>query len=210
MAMKRGVQSKTIKYLIMLKAQLAIILCSFLFFSSACSQSTTRSEAVPVFDSTKTDIQTFRETFLKNLPAPAGYVNDFENLFSDQEEYYLDSLIAAFEVATTIEVALITLDSTATAKNQFDDLTLQIARKWGVGKKESNNGILIGISGGHRIIRIQNGYGIEKIFSDEETKKIIDDYILPSYRLNKLYEGTRAGLLEIIRILSARVPPKTK
>lgn len=192
------------------KVQVSIILFSFLFFFSACSQSTNRREAVPVFDSTKIDIQTYRATFLKNLPSPTGYVSDYEDLFSDKEEHYLDSLITAFEVATTIEVALITLDSTATTKNNFDNLTLEIARKWSVGKKASNNGILIGISGGHRIIRIQNGYGIEKMFSDEETKKIIDDYILPAFRRNNLFEGTCQGLLAIIRILSARVPQKAK
>jgi uncharacterized protein len=194
----------------MLKVPLAIILFFFLFFFSACSQAISRREAVPVFDSTKIDIQTYRETFLKNLPNPTGYVSDYEDLFSDKEEHYLDSLISAFEVATSIEIALITLDSTATRKDNFDNLTLEIARKWGVGKKASNNGILIGISSSHRIIRIHNGYGIEKMFSDEETKKIIDDHILPAFRRSDLYEGTLLGLLEIIRILSGRVSLKTK
>lgn len=176
----------------------------FLLASSACSQSTNREANVPVFDSTKTDLDTFRKTFLKNLPSPVGYVNDYENVFSESEERILDSLIAAFEAATTIEIALVTLDSSATARDNFDDLTLQIAKQWGVGKKETDNGVLIGISTGHRKMRIQNGYGIEKILSDGETKEIIDNFFLPEFKAGNLYNGAIKGLNELIRILSSR------
>ncbi|QNA46019.1 TPM domain-containing protein [Lacibacter sediminis] len=187
------------------KVQIAVVSIFFLSFSSAFSQSTSRSANVPVFDGAKTDIDTYRKGFLKILPSPSGYVNDFENLFSENEESILDSLIAAFEAATTIEIALVTLDSSATARDNFDDLTLQIANRWGVGKKAENNGILIGISKGHRRIRIQNGYGIEKILSDEETKKIIEEYFIPEFKASNFYQGTLKGLNEMMRVLKDKI-----
>lgn len=158
-----------------------------------------------MFDGAKTDIDTYRKGFLKILPSPSGYVNDFENIFSENEESILDSLIAAFEATTTIEIALVTLDSSATARDNFDDLTLQIANQWGVGKKAENNGILIGISKGHRRIRIQNGYGIEKILSDEETKKIIEEYFIPEFKATNFYQGTLKGLNEMMRVLKDKI-----
>jgi uncharacterized protein len=181
-----------------------IVFIFFLSFSSACCQSTSRNGNVIVFDSAKTDISTYRKEFLKNLPAPSRYVNDYENVFSENEERVLDSLIAAFEAATTIEIALVTLDSTATERDNFDDLTLQIAKQWGVGKKETDNGVLIGVSIGHRKMRIQNGYGIEKILSDSETKEITDNYFIPDIKSGKLYSGTLKGLNQLMRILSTR------
>lgn len=187
------------------KVQIAIVFILLLSFSSACSQSRSRGTNVLSFDSTKTDIGTYRKTFLINLPQPSSYVNDYENIFSDKEERFLDSLIVAFEASTTIEIALVTLDSSATERDNFDNLTLQIANQWGVGEKAANNGILIGISKSHRRIRIQNGYGIEKVLSDDETKKIIDGYFIPEYRATNYYQGTLNGLNELMRVLKDKI-----
>jgi uncharacterized protein len=187
------------------KKKIDVILIFFLAFSSGYSQSPNRSGTATSFDSTRTDLSTYRSTFLKNLPPPSGYVNDYENLFSDLEERYLDSLIAAFDSTTTIQFALVTIDSSATTRDNFDNLTLQIANRWGVGQKNANNGILIGISKGHRRIRIQNGYGIEKILSDEETKKIIEEYFIPEFKGTNFYQGTLNGLTEMIRLLKEKI-----
>lgn len=190
--------------LMIIKLQVAIVFIFLLSFSSAYSQSPNRSGTVTSFDSTKTNLSTYRSTFLKNLPPPTGYINDYEDVFSESEVKFLDSLITVFEDATTIEIALVTLDSFATARDNFDDLTLQIAKQWGVRKKETSNGVFIGISTGHRKIRIQNGYGIEKILSDGETKEIIDNFFLPEFKAGKLYNGTVKGVNELMRILSSR------
>src|SRR5690554_4169803 len=96
------------------------------------------------------------------LPSPKGWVNDFENIFTKEQAKTLDSLVADYEKRTTTEISVITIPASATDKARFDELTLMIANKWGVGKKEKDNGILIGISKEHRTIRIQNGLGIEK------------------------------------------------
>lgn len=186
------------------KKKIDVILIFFLAFSSAYSQSPNRSGTVISFDSTKTELSSYRSKFLKSLPPPTGYVNDYENLFSDVEEKYLDSLIAAFDTATTIQLALVTLDSSATTKDNFDNLILQIGNQWGVGEKNANNGIIIGISKGYRKLRIQNGYSIEKILSDEETKKVIDNYFLPEFKTGDFYNGTLKGLNELMRTLSSR------
>jgi uncharacterized membrane protein YgcG len=76
---------------------------------------------------------------------------------------------------------------------------LTIANNWGIGKKGKNNGILIGISTGLRKIRINNGYGIETKLTDTETKKIINDFILPEFEKGNYFEGTKNGLLALMQ-----------
>jgi hypothetical protein len=71
-----------------------------------------------------------------NLPQPAGYVNDYENIYSAKEKETLDSLISNFEQTTTIQIAIVTIDTSMTAKNSFDEFTLRIGNAWGVGQKE--------------------------------------------------------------------------
>src|SRR5678809_100609 len=55
-----------------------------------------------------------RQLFLDSLPQPIGYVNDYENIFDRAEENILDSVIADFEKRTTIQVAIVTFDTTMT------------------------------------------------------------------------------------------------
>lgn len=130
-----------------------------------------------------------------------GWVNDFEDIFTREQENKLDSLIVEYEKRTTTEIAIITIPTSATVKDRLDELTLHIANYWGVGKKEKNNGILIGISKGYRTIRIQNGIGIENLLTDNQTKQIIDQIIIPSFKANDFYKGVFDGIQEIKRNL---------
>ena len=135
-----------------------------------------------------------RKVFWDNPPDSAGFVNDYENLFTDHEEAILDSLIKNFEKTTTVQIVVITFDTTLTSSDSLDALTLRLGNHWGVGQKNKNNGVVIGISRGYRKMRIQNGYGMEKILSDAETKIIIDTVFIPHFRNGEYYEGTSNGL----------------
>src|SRR5690606_33886752 len=105
----------------------------------------------------------------------------------------LDSLVSAFELKTTVEIGVVTLSSTMVNEKDFEDYSLVMMRIWGIGKKGKNNGILIAISPTLRQMRIQNGYGIENILSDAETKNIVDNFFIPKFKEGKYFDGTRNG-----------------
>jgi len=130
---------------------------------------------------------------------PLGWTSDFENIFTSEQIKELDSIINNFEKETANEIAIVTIDSSWTTYQQFDNLILTISNNWGVGKKGINNGIVIGISAGLRKLRISNGYGIEAKLTDAETKKTIDDIILPEFKKGNYFEGTKNGLLTLIQ-----------
>lgn len=174
----------------------------FLFLVSNLNAQNT--EIVPKDNLKTKSIELFREIYWNNLPKPVSWTNDYENLFSDVERTKLDSIITKFEKETTIEISIVTIDTIKTSKEKFEDLTLHIAQTWKIGKAEKDNGILIGISKGYRRIRIQNGNGIEKIITDEETKKIIENYFIPEFKKGEYYKGTLNGLREIINVLKSK------
>lgn len=132
---------------------------------------------------------------------PYGWVNDFTNLFTPAQQTELDSLITAFEKTTTVEMAIVTIDSTATGRKGFDDYIIRLHNLWGVGKKEVNNGLVIGICPSYKRIRISTGTGIMQQLTDQETKAIIDNIILPQYRLGDYFNGTKLGLLAVMQEL---------
>lgn len=75
--------------------------------------------------------------------------------------------------------------------------SLELAKKWGVGKKELNNGILIALSKENRNIYIQIGTGIESIYTNNQVKAVIDQTMKPAFIVNRFYEGIFGGIIRI-------------
>jgi uncharacterized protein len=138
---------------------------------------------------------------LDTIPRPVGYINDFEHLFTPGQIDTLENLLHDYEQRTTIEIAVLTADSSLTLYGNFDFFVLKTMSAWRIGKKESDNGMLIGISRSFRKIRIQNGSGIEKVLPNADTKKIIDESFIPFFRKGQYYEGLRNGLKTLMQRL---------
>jgi uncharacterized protein len=171
-----------------------IALLIFILISTVCAAQT----------DTLTQEIDYKQLFRDKLPKPIGWVNDFEELYSEEQKHSLDSIISDYNAKTTIEIAIVTIDTSMISDERFEDFTLYISNTWGVGVKGKDNGILIGISNGYRRMRIQNGYGIEKIISDEETKEIIDKYFIPYFKNGDYYSGTLTGLTRLIALLNSK------
>ena len=141
------------------------------------------------------------------FPTYNNYTNDFENILDKQEEDKLNALIAEIEAKTKLEFAVVTLSAKMLGKMSIPKYSLELAKKWGVGKKELNNGILIALSKENRNIYIQIGYGIESIYTNNQVKAVIDQTMKPAFIVNRFYEGIFGG---IIRIYEELKPNLTK
>ena len=163
----------------------------------SCQQNTSQAKQ-PAPDHIEKNISEYRKHFRDSLPKPLGYINDYENIYSGSEEAILDSLISAFEKTDSMQIAVISFDSSMLEKDSLDAVTLQIANEWGVGQKYKNNGVTIGICMGHKKMSIQNGLGLEKILTNIETKEIIDSVFIPAFRDGQFFNGTYLGLTSLI------------
>jgi predicted acetyltransferase len=141
------------------------------------------------------------QAFAEGLPY-LEVVTDFENILSSKQEKYLDSMIKAYEKKTTVQIAVITIDTSMISRKEFENYVYRIANGWGVGQKQKNNGVTIGLSKGYRFMRIENGYGIQNILTDNETKKIIDSAFIPYFKKGEYFEGIVNGLEAIMKKLS--------
>lgn len=172
------------------------LIFAFTILFPSCGQDKINNDSI--VNNTQNNLKT-------HLPNPTNWTNDFENLYTDNQENQLNKIIAEFEKETSIEIAIVTLDTTFTSKENFELFTLQLAKSWGVGKKEKNNGILIAISRGYRKMRIQNGYGIEILISDKETKTFLDEHFIPYLKQNLYFDGTLNGLTKLINLLRQKI-----
>ncbi|MDO8930082.1 MAG: TPM domain-containing protein, partial [Bacteroidota bacterium] len=98
-------------------------------------------------------------------PNPPRLVNDLANVLSDQEEQQLESELVQFDRSTSTQITIVTVPSL----NGYEkaDFTFRLGEKWGVGRKDKNNGIVIvfkpkiGNERGEVFVAV--GYGLEGI-----------------------------------------------
>jgi uncharacterized membrane protein YgcG len=132
----------------------------------------------------------------KNMPEPNPntWVSDQANILNDEE---VSQAMKSWEKQhnTGVEFAVVTVASLE--DYEISDYAQKLFRKWGIGKKGSNNGILILIAPNERKARIHTGYGMEAFVTDADSRKIQSDNI------NK--EEFKAGIYtpSVLRMISA-------
>jgi uncharacterized protein len=126
------------------------------------------------------------------------WVNDFENVLTENQIQVLDSIIRDFEARTTNEIVLVTVKDIGNSPKMVD-YAVELGNRWGVGKKDQENGLIILFSRTMREAFLATGYGTEKILKDEICKAIIDSTMVPFFKEEDYFGGLKAGLLECIK-----------
>ena len=133
------------------------------------------------------------QNLIDDVIKPVGYVNDYDSLFSPDEIYQMDSLLYFFEIKDSIQIVVVTFDTSQIGPSEVDVATKAIRKGWKVGG-DYDRGIVIGISKPYRKMKIENGLNIKKILADEETKRIVDNNFIPEFKKARYFSGTWSGL----------------
>jgi uncharacterized protein len=133
------------------------------------------------------------------FPNLSGRVVDTANILTQQERMTLSSTLQQHEEKTTNQIVVVTLSSL----NNYDiaDYGYQLARYWGIGTKEKNNGVLLIIAPNERQLRIEVGYGLEGQLTDKLSHDIIHYKITPEFKKEAYYQGILKGTQEIINVI---------
>jgi len=83
-----------------------------------------------------------------------------------------------------------------------EDYAHRLFRKWGIGDRDRDNGVLILVALEERKIRIENGYGVEGVLPDGLTGSILDRDILPDLRNGDYGAGLYRGMARVAGILA--------
>ena len=121
-------------------------------------------------------------------PTAAFYVNDTAGVLSAEQEKSMVS--AAEQLAKQTGAQVVVLTVTTLDGKDITEYALEVARAWGIGDKEKNNGVLILLSTGDREVRVEVGYGLEGCLPDGKTGRLIDEYAIPYYAQNDFASGT--------------------
>jgi uncharacterized protein len=140
----------------------------------------------------------------QDFPALTGRVVDAANIIPDADEAALTQKLAAVEKASSRQLVVATVPSLG--GYPVEDYGYQLGRKWGIGEKGANNGIILLVAPNDRKVRIEVGYGLEPIMTDALSGSIISEQILPKFKAGDYPGGINAGADAIIGQLQA--PPE--
>ena len=133
------------------------------------------------------------------FPALTGRVVDGAGLLSASEISELDAKLKVVEDSSSDQVVVVTVSSLQ--GYSIEDYGLRLGNHWGVGSKESNNGVLLIVAPNERKVRIEVGRGLEATLTDALSKTIIDTSILPRFRTGDFAAGIKSGAEGIARAL---------
>ena len=132
-------------------------------------------------------------------PALTGRVVDQAGILSPAVKAELETALAAHENNTTNQVVVVTLESLNGAN--IEEYSLELARRWGIGQKGKDNGVLLVVAPNDKQIRIEVGYGLEGILTDALSSNIINYYIIPEFKKGDIQNGIKIGTQKIIALL---------
>lgn len=132
-----------------------------------------------------------------NIPEkPSAFVTDEAGVLSAEQRLTLEGYLRAFRDSTSNEIAVL-IQPRVPEGEELADYVNQVARKWGVGSKANNNGVLIAVFVADRKARIEVGYGLEPVLTDGITGRIIREQMRPRFRKNQYFEGLADAVITL-------------
>ncbi len=137
-------------------------------------------------------------SFAVKLPEPTNefFVNDFAGVINEEDKNELMKTGENLFVKTGAQVVVVTVDTLDGA--DVSEYALELGRKWGVGDKEENNGVVLLLSVSERQVTIQVGYGLEGRLPDGKTGRILDKYAIPYLKNNDFSTGLAEAYKAIV------------
>lgn len=133
-------------------------------------------------------------------PNPPRLVNDFSETLSEQEVRQLENKLLAYNDSTSSQVSIVLINSLG--PYAISDYAFQLGDKWGIGRKDKDNGILILAAMNDREVFIATGYGMEGAIPDALAKRIVEQLIVPNFRSGDYFAGLNQATDMIFKLAS--------
>jgi uncharacterized protein len=134
------------------------------------------------------------------IPEHGGvWVRDEANVLSPQTVSQLEYYLKAHRDSTSNQIAVYVIPSLN--GEDIDDYAVQVFKKWELGQKGKDNGVLLLISIQDRLVRTEVGYGLEGVLTDLMSSRINRNEIARHFRTGDYDGGVSAGVSAIIQVI---------
>lgn len=132
----------------------------------------------------------------QNPGNPTGFVSDFAGVLSNEERLAIETKLRWLKNQSGIEVAVVTIHDLG--GDTIENFSVKLFEEWGVGEQGKDNGLLILAAINDRMVRIEVGYGLEGDITDAQSFWIIQNIIIPAFRVGDYFSGLDRAVDAII------------
>lgn len=139
------------------------------------------------------------------IPALKARVTDLTQTLSAEQQGQLEAKLSAFEQQSGSQIAVLIVASTQ--PEDIAQYSIRVADAWKLGREKPDDGLLILVAKDDHKMRIEVGYGLEGAIPDLTAKRIITEFMAPSFKQGDFYGGINNALDKLIALISGEQLP---
>jgi uncharacterized protein len=133
-------------------------------------------------------------------PSATSYLNDSAGVINAQDQRVIENLARELDSKTTSQLAVVTVNSTQ--PETIEQYAVELFKKWGIGQKGKDNGVLFIIAVKDHTARIEVGYGLEGVLTDAISSTIIHQIVIPEFKQAHISTGILEGAKAIVSLIA--------
>ena len=133
-----------------------------------------------------------------NYPQLTGFVTDSAEMIDPVYEAKITELASKIERETTVEIAVVTVESLEGESREM--YAVKLFEQAGIGKQDKDNGLLILVAEQEREYRFEVGYGLEGVITDSMKVNIGDRIIVPNFKNGEYGKGIYESIVVIEKL----------
>jgi uncharacterized protein len=137
------------------------------------------------------------------VPPLTGPVVDLAGIISSQAEFRLNDAARYLNDNGGSQIQILTVPTLDGLP--IEAASIQVTDKWKLGNAKTDRGVLLLISRDEHKVRIEVGQGNEGNLTDVQSKRIIEEIILPYFRQQDYDEGILLGVQAIVSATDPKI-----
>jgi uncharacterized protein len=140
------------------------------------------------------------------VPQLRSRVTDQTGTLTASARDALEQRLAAFEKSKGTQIAVLLVNTTQ--PDSIEQYATRVFDQWKLGRKNTNDGVLLIVAKEDRTVRIEVGYGLEGAIPDAKASRIINELITPRFKQGDFSGGLDAGVAAIQQLAQGEdLPP---
>lgn len=144
---------------------------------------------------------------IPSRPSPPRLVNDLAGLFTPHQAAELERILVSFDDTTSNQIAVVTTPDLE--GYEIGEYAVRIGLDWQVGSEKFDNGLVIVVkpktASSRGDVSIAVGYGLEGSIPDAYCSRIINEVMIPQFKVNDYAGGIYAACDILMKLASGEI-----
>jgi uncharacterized protein len=141
-----------------------------------------------------------------SVPQLKRHVTDLSGTLTAAQVDQLDQQLVALERSKGAQLVVLMVRSTG--DQDIESYSLAVAEANKIGRKGTDDGVLLLVAKDDRRVRVEVGYGLEGAIPDAATARIIREYIAPKFRTGDYFGGIGDAVGALTQLINGEpLPP---